>query len=261
MSGCWNLPRRAAPAVFEPYPAIDVRDGRVVRLRQGDYAQETRYGDDPLEFAQRYARAGARWLHLVDLDAARAGGYTLAPLLQRIQQTTGLLVQTGGGVRSQDDVSAILDAGAQRVVVGSLAVREPDIVAGWIETFGAERITVALDARRDAAGEWQLPVSGWTQASGVSLIPMLRRYADVGLRHLLCTDIDRDGMLSGPNLDLYRLVRETAPQLALQASGGIRDLDDIRAARAAGCAGAVLGKALLEGRFDLRDALAEATAC
>lgn len=261
MSTCWNLPRRGVANAFEPYPAIDVRGGRVVRLRQGDYAQETRYGDDPLAFAQRYAQAGARWLHLVDLDAARAGGYTLAPLLQRIRQTSDLHVQTGGGVRSQADVSAILEAGAQRVVVGSLAVREPGTVLSWIESFGADRITVALDARRDEAGEWQLPVSGWTQASGTSLVPTLRRYADAGLRHLLCTDIDRDGMLSGPNLELYRLVRETAPQLAVQASGGIRDLDDIRTARAAGCAGAVLGKALLEGRFDLRDALAEAVAC
>lgn len=261
MSTCWNLPRRVATAPFEPYPAIDVRDGRVVRLRQGDYAQETRYGDDPLEFAQRYARAGARWLHLVDLDAARAGGYTLAPLLQRIRQTSDLHVQTGGGVRSQDDVAAILDAGAQRVVVGSLAVREPATVLSWIERFGADRITVALDARKDEVGEWQLPVSGWTQASGIRLVPTLRRYADAGLRHLLCTDIDRDGMLSGPNLDLYRLIRETAPRLAVQASGGIRGLEDIRHARAVGCAGAVLGKALLEGRFDLRDAIAEAAAC
>ena len=130
---------------FTVYPAIDVRDGRVVRLAQGDYARETRYEGAPLQVAQRYAAQGAEWLHLVDLDAARAGGYTLAPLLGEIARTTALKVQTGGGVRQRDDVARILDAGAQRVVVGSLAVREPDTVLSWLAEFGSEHITVALD--------------------------------------------------------------------------------------------------------------------
>lgn len=241
---------------FTVYPAIDIRDGKVVRLFQGDYTRETRYAMDPFAQAMAYADAGARWLHLVDLDAARAGGYTLAPLLQRIAADGRLDVQTGGGVRRRDDVAAILDAGARRVVVGSLAVREPCVVAGWIADFGGDHITVALDTRRDDSGQWQLPVHGWTEVGDKTLEQVGEHYAQRGLRHLLCTDIARDGMLTGPNVILYRHMHGLLPGLAIQASGGASCLDDIRQARTAGCAGIVLGKALLEGRFNLQEALA-----
>lgn len=244
---------------FTVYPAIDVRDGRVVRLRQGDYAQETRYGDDPCALSEAYAQVGATWLHLVDLDAARAGGYTLVPLLARIKSLTALRVQTGGGVRSAADVEALMNAGADRVVVGSLAVRAPNMVSSWIAQYGSERIVVALDTREDADGRWRLPVHGWTKLDSNrpsdDLESVLARYAAAGMRHLLCTDITRDGMLSGPNLDLYRKLHAFAPGIAIQASGGVRDLADVRAACAAGCAGVVLGRALLEGRLDLAEAL------
>ncbi len=246
---------------FTLYPAIDVRDGRVVRLRQGDYAQETRYADDPLTVAQHYAQAGATWLHLVDLDAARVGGYTLAPLLASIKASTGLQVQTGGGVRDQADVAALFAAGADRVVIGSLAVREPAMVIAWLERYGAQRITVALDARRSAEGVWRLPTHGWTEDCGAELEPTLSNFAANGLCHVLCTDIDRDGMLAGPNMDLYRRILALCPGVQLQASGGVRDIADIDAARAVGCAGAVLGKALLDGCFTLNDALAESATC
>ncbi|WP_295963769.1 1-(5-phosphoribosyl)-5-[(5-phosphoribosylamino)methylideneamino]imidazole-4-carboxamide isomerase [uncultured Xanthomonas sp.] len=241
---------------FVVYPALDIRDGRVVRLAQGDYARETHYGDDPLRRAQAFAEAGAQWMHLVDLDAARAGGYTLAPLLQRIRNETGLQVQTGGGVRSRADVQRLLDAGASRVVIGSLAVRDRESVLEWLAEFGPERITVALDSRQDAHGFWRLPVHGWTETSSLSLDALAGEYAAAGLIHLLCTDIARDGMLSGPNLALYAHLRQLAPALAVQASGGIRNAADVRGAREAGCAGAVLGKALLEGRLRLDEALA-----
>jgi phosphoribosylformimino-5-aminoimidazole carboxamide ribotide isomerase len=241
---------------FTVYPALDIREGRVVRLKQGDYAQETHYGDDPLPRAQAFEAQGAHWMHLVDLDAARAGGYTLAPLLAAIRAQTTLQVQTGGGVRGRDDVARMLDAGASRVVVGSLAVREPDAVIGWLAEFGPERLTIALDARQDDEGAWQLPVHGWTENAGVTLDALAERYAAAGMRHLLCTDIARDGMLAGPNLDLYRHLVARLPGVAVQASGGVRDVADVAAARAAGCAGAVLGKALLEQRMDLGEALA-----
>ncbi len=240
---------------FTVYPALDIRGGRVVRLLQGDYARETTYGDDPLPRAQAFLDTGARWMHLVDLDAARAGGYTLAPLLRAIADT-GLQVQTGGGIRAREDLDRLFDAGAARVVIGSLAVRESAKVIEWLHAFGPERITVALDTRQDAQGRWRLPVQGWTDTAGEELDVLARRYADAGLRHLLCTDIARDGMLSGPNMDLYAQLREWVPQLQVQVSGGVRDLGDVAAARAAGCAGVVLGKALLEGRLDLREALA-----
>jgi len=246
---------------FILYPAIDVREGRVVRLRQGDYAQETLYGDAPLAIAQRYAEQGAGWLHLVDLDAARLGGYTLQDLLGDLKATTPLRVQTGGGVRSEDDVEALLDAGADRVVVGSLAVEDPLRVRGWLDRFGGERITIAMDARRADDGRWHLPSRGWTADSGVALEELLLAYADSGLRHLLCTDIQRDGMLAGPNIALYETILGLAPGVQLQASGGVRGLDDVLAARDAGCGGVVLGRVLLEGRFELDAAIAEVPAC
>ena len=241
---------------FIVYPALDIREGRVVRLLQGDYAQQTTYGDDPLPRAQAFAAAGASWMHLVDLDAARAGGYTLAPLLSAIASQTGLKVQTGGGVRSRDDVARILDAGATRVVVGSVSVREPDTVIGWLREFGPERLTIALDARQADDGRWLLPVHGWTETAEDTLEVLAQRYAEAGMQHLLCTDIARDGMLSGPNIDLYQHLARLLPGVAVQASGGVRDADDVAQAKAVGCGGAILGKALLEGRMTLEGALA-----
>ena len=241
---------------FTVYPALDIREGRVVRLLQGDYAQQTTYGDDPLPRANAFAAAGARWMHLVDLDAARAGGYTLAPLLSAIARESGLNVQTGGGIRRRDDVARLLDAGAARVVVGSVSVREPDTVVGWLQEFGAERLTIALDARQADDGRWLLPVHGWTETADVTLDLLAQRYAQAGMRHLLCTDIARDGMLSGPNIDLYRHLSALLPGVAVQASGGVRSAADVADAKAVGCGGAILGKALLEGRMTLQEALA-----
>lgn len=242
---------------FTVYPAIDVRGGAVVRLLRGDYDKETRYTDDPVAVAANYARSGARWLHLVDLDAARAGNYTLLETLTRTVDTTGLMVQTGGGVRCADDVQRLLDAGATRVVVGSLAVREPETVIGWLERFGPEQITVALDTRTGDHGVWVLPTAGWTSVADQDLITTLHRYDDSGLRHVLCTDIGRDGTLSGPNFHLYTMLTRSAPRLQVQASGGARSVDDVRAARRQGCSGIILGKALLEGRLTVTEAIEE----
>lgn len=242
---------------FLVYPAIDLREGRVVRLEKGDYDRETRYEGDPLAVAARYADAGAAWLHLVDLDAARLGRFTQFPVVQRIAAAGRLRVQAGGGVRSRDDVAALLDAGVARVVVGSVSVKQPEQVSAWIGEFGAERICVALDTRANETGVFELPVAGWTHASGVPLLRLLDYYASsAGARHVLCTDIDRDGMLGGPNVGLYRLICGKYPALSIQASGGVRDTADVRAAREAGCGGAIVGKALLEGRVTLPELLA-----
>src|SRR5690606_4780696 len=197
---------------------------------QGDYARETRYGDEPLALARRYADEGARWLHLVDLDAARSGGYTLLPLLRALAGDGRLEVQTGGGIRGRDDVARLLEAGASRVVIGSLAVREPDSVLAWIDEFGAQRITVALDSRLDEAGRWRLPVHGWTETGAQTLDGLARRYQAGGLRHLLSTDIARDGMLTGPSLALYAHLGAIVPGLEVQASGGVSTVADVAAA-------------------------------
>lgn len=241
---------------FEIYPAIDIREGRVVRLLQGDYAQETSYSSEPLEVAQAYKNAGANWLHLVDLDAAKVGAYTLLDTAKRMQTDVGLKIQSGGGIRSKVDIDLLIDAGIDRVVIGTLAIKQAELVASCIREFGSERITVALDTRQDENGQWQLPVKGWTESSEKNLFEMLSYYYDKGLRHLLCTDIARDGMLSGLNNILYREITKTFPTFSVQASGGVKSLQDIRDAKAAGAGGAILGRALLEARFSLQEALA-----
>lgn len=239
---------------LEVIPAIDLRGGQVVRLRQGDYAQETRYAHRPEELAKRYADAGARWLHVVDLDGARSGDLANLAVIESLAKA-GMSVQAGGGVRAEDDAKRLFDAGVTRVVVGSIAIRDPERVATWLKTCGAERFTIALDTR-SRSNRWTLPSAGWTEDEARTLDELAPWFAAQGVRHLLCTDIERDGMLAGFNLDLYQHLAQTVPQLAVQASGGVRSLDDIRAAREAGARGVILGRALLEGRFTLEDALA-----
>ncbi len=239
---------------FAIIPAIDLREGRVVRLQQGDYDRETRYAADPAVLAAGYRDAGARWLHVVDLDGARAGHFTQLPLIGQLARS-GLQVQAGGGVRDAADVQRLLDAGAARVVVGSIAVRAPPTVCGWLRDFGAGRLVIALDARQ-IDGAWRLPTAGWTQTGEATLDERVHAYAAAGAQHLLCTDIERDGMLGGLNIALYQHLDALAPSLAVQASGGVRSLQDIRAARDAGARGVILGRALLEGRFTLTEALA-----
>ncbi|MBT2142834.1 MULTISPECIES: 1-(5-phosphoribosyl)-5-[(5-phosphoribosylamino)methylideneamino]imidazole-4-carboxamide isomerase [unclassified Rhodanobacter] len=239
---------------FDAIPAIDLRGGQVVRLKQGDYAQQTTYAADPRELARRYADAGARRLHLVDLDGARSGRLDNLAVIRSIA-ADGMQVQAGGGVRDEMDLQRLFDAGVQRVVLGSVAIRDPELVAGWLDKYGAERLILALDTRC-VNGRWALPSAGWTETEARTLDELAPWYAARGARHLLCTDIDRDGMLAGFNLDLYRHLAAAVPSLAVQASGGVRSLDDIRAAREAGAQGVILGRALLEGRFTVEEALA-----
>jgi phosphoribosylformimino-5-aminoimidazole carboxamide ribotide isomerase len=240
-------------STFTVIPAIDLREGHVVRLYQGDYARQTRYHVDPLALAHEYAAAGATWLHVVDLDGARSGKLDNLKVLADLARA-GMKLQAGGGVRSADDVQRLRDAGVERVVIGSLAVRDLGCVAGWLDDFGSEHLTLALDTRwRD--GAWRLPSAGWTEDESAILDELAPYYAKAGARHLLCTDIDRDGTLSGPNLALLAHLRDIAPSLGVQVSGGVRAVDDVRAAQEAGAAGIVLGRALLEGKFTLGEAL------
>ncbi|RDI98273.1 1-(5-phosphoribosyl)-5-[(5-phosphoribosylamino)methylideneamino]imidazole-4-carboxamide isomerase [Dyella solisilvae] len=239
---------------FTVIPAIDLRGGRVVRLKQGDYDQQTTYAFDPRALARDYADAGATWLHLVDLDGARDGGLDNLAVIQSIA-SDGMRVQAGGGVRAEADVQRLFDAGVSRVVLGSLAIREPERVAEWLGRYGADRFTLALDTLQ-RGGAWTLPSAGWTATESRTLDELAPWYAAHGAQHLLCTDIQRDGMLAGFNLALYRYLAELAPSLATQASGGVRSLEDIRDAREAGARGVILGRALLEGRFTVKEALA-----
>jgi phosphoribosylformimino-5-aminoimidazole carboxamide ribotide isomerase len=239
---------------FEIIPAIDLRGGCVVRLRQGDYARETVFARDPVQLAQEYAAAGAHWLHVVDLDGARSGHFENLAVVKAVVKSGGLRIQAGGGVRTTDDLRHLFAAGVERAVVGSVAVNNPYATAVWLRQFGPEHLVLALDVRREQ-GTWWLPVHGWTESSTVQLDVLAAHYAAAGARHVLCTDIDRDGMLGGFNLELYRDLCGLAPDFELQASGGACALEDIRKVRALGVRGVILGRALLEGRIMLKDAL------
>ncbi|MEQ8404482.1 MAG: 1-(5-phosphoribosyl)-5-[(5-phosphoribosylamino)methylideneamino]imidazole-4-carboxamide isomerase [Oceanicaulis sp.] len=235
------------------YPAVDVMDGRVVRLEKGDFNAVTDYGGDPVAAAKSWRDKGAEWLHLVDLSGARDGTRRQHDLVEAVANT-GLKVQTGGGVRTEDDVSAILDAGASRVVVGSLAVSAPQTVIGWIAEFGAASIAAAFDVRLENGAAYPT-TRGWIERSDRTLVELLADYRLAGLCHALVTDIERDGMLEGPNLELYADLTRIRPEMNWLASGGVSSLDDVKALKAAGVSGAIIGKALFEGRVKLDEAL------
>jgi len=231
---------------MELMPAIDIRDGRCVRLLRGDFERETRYEPDPVELAVRYRDAGARWLHVVDLDGAKRGESQNLAVVERMRHASGLKIQLGGGLRTRGGLGRAL-AIVERAVIGSLAVTDPSTVAAWLEEVGGERLTLALDVRLGADGTPTIATHGWTKASAVTLTEAVERYLAHGLRHVLCTDIERDGALSGPNVALYADCVRRWPQIAFVASGGVRDARDLTALAGVGVAGAVSGKALLEG--------------
>ncbi len=228
-------------------PAIDLRDGRCVRLLKGDFEQETRYAVDPVALAGQYRELGAEWLHVVDLDGAKSGSPVNLPLIERMRVAAGVDVQYGGGIRTSASLEQALRV-VTRAVIGSLAVTDPVTVSEWFTKHGPERLVLALDVRLDD-GTPMVATHGWTRASTLTLAGAIERYSAVGLRHVLCTDIDRDGALSGPNVDLYRDCAARWPGIEFQASGGVRDVGDLTALAAAGAAAAVSGKALLEGRL------------
>ena len=236
-------------------PAIDLIDGCVVRLHQGNYGARRDYGEDPLVRLQRYQASGAQLLHIVDLTGAKDPKARHIPLLRELLGSLSIPVQTGGGIRSADDVRSLLDAGAARVVVGSAAVKRTDEVAGWMKTFGADKLVLALDVRINKAGNAEVAVSGWQENSGVLMDDLIRAFEPSGLRYVLTTDISKDGTLAGPNTALYSKLAQTFPNIDFQASGGIGSLDDIRAVSHTGATGVIVGRALLEGKFTLEEAI------
>lgn len=238
---------------MELIPAIDLREGRVVRLLQGDFDQETRYELSPEALFARYARAGATWVHVVDLDGAREGQAANRAIVAGLAAQGGPSIQSGGGLRSSRSVKALLATGVQRAVLGSVAVSEPGEVMEWFGEFGPASLVLALDVRLDAAGVPRVATHGWREQSSLSLWDVVRRYLPAGLQHVLCTDVSRDGALTGPNLSLYREAMARFPEIAWQASGGVRDAADLRALAETGVAAAISGKALIEGRMTLED--------
>src|SRR6267378_2872747 len=234
-------------------PAIDVHAGRCVRLYQGDFTAETCYAPDPVQLLHRYQALGARWLHVVDLDGARDGARANGAVIAGLASLGALDLQVGGGVRSSQAIRELLDAGVARVVIGSAALERPGEVATWLGRFGAERLCLAFDVRAGTGGEARVHTHGWTQDSGVSVWAAIGRYAPGSVRHIPCTDIGRDGALTGPNLELYRAAVARFPDLAWQASGGVRDAADLAALARTGVTAAVSGKALLEQRISCEE--------
>lgn len=233
---------------MELLPAIDIRRGRCVRLLQGDFELETRYPVDPVELAQRYADLGAAWLHVVDLDGAAQGAPANLEVVRNMASAANLKIQMGGGIRSRDDLDRALEV-VDRAVIGSLAIEAHEQVTEWLKELGADRITLALDVRVDEDGIPRIATHGWTRDSAETLWNTLTAYSDSDLRHVLCTDVERDGALLGPNLRLYATCRHRFPGISLQASGGVRDSRDLSDLAATGVAYAISGKALLEGRI------------
>jgi phosphoribosylformimino-5-aminoimidazole carboxamide ribotide isomerase len=234
---------------WEVYPAIDLRRGRVVRLVQGDPGQETEYADDPLRVAGRWRDAGASWVHVVNLDGAFGeGSEKNLNALDRVM-TSGLRVQFGGGLRDFDGIQRALDAGVERVVMGTAAVKKPDLVEAALEAFGAERVALAIDARRG-----RVRTHGWQEVSELTPTELGRKWAERGIHWVIFTDVTRDGMGGGLNVEGTVALAQTTG-LRVIASGGVASLDDVRKSREAGLSGVIIGRALYEGELELRDAL------
>ncbi len=227
-------------------PAIDIIDGKCVRLKQGDYAQKTVYEAEPLEIAKRFEAAGLRRLHLVDLDGAKQRKIVNYKVLEKIASQTKLHIDFGGGVQSEADARLAFDCGAKQITGGSIAVRKPEVFEQWIEVFGTERIILGADVRDE-----KIAIGAWAETSEQDLWSFLEHYVQKGIRYVVCTDVSKDGLLQGTSVDLYAKIRQKFPALALIASGGVTDLADLETLQEMGVWGAIVGKAIYEGRIGL----------
>ncbi len=236
-------------------PAIDLLDGQCVRLRHGDFNDCTYYPELPVKLAAAYANAGAEWLHIVDLAASRDGDAADSTPLFKLISNTSQKIQTGGGVRDSEDIQKRLERGADRVIVGTVCATQPKRFIGWLKNFGSEALVAGLDVSFDDHGTPWPRSHGWTEGSDYTLWELLDVYAKNGLKHLLCTDIGRDGAMQGSNAGLYQEIVQRYPELSVQASGGVAILEDLLELRQTGAAYAITGKALLEGSFSVEEAM------
>ena len=233
--------------MIELIPAIDIIEGQCVRLTKGDYDQKTVYGN-PLEMAQEFERIGFSRLHMVDLDGAKSKHIVNDEVLNRITKATNLIVDFGGGIKTDEDIRKAFDNGASMVTVGSIAVTQPELFLSWVEQYGAERLILGADVRNG-----KISINGWKEDSTEDLLPFLRRYIDAGVRNVLCTEISKDGTLQGPAIELYQRVMKEYPELHLIASGGVSSIEDIKSLDAAGIPAVVFGKAIYEGKINLQE--------
>ena len=236
---------------IELIPAIDIIDGQCVRLTEGDYAQKTVYGN-PLDMAKEFEALGFHRLHVVDLDGAKAKHIVNGQVLHDITTATRLTVDFGGGIKSEEDIELAFQNGAAMVTVGSVAVTHPELFLSWVKRYGAERMILGADVRHG-----KISINGWKEDSEEDLLPFLRRYVEAGVTNVLCTEISKDGTLQGPAIELYRSIMAEYPTLHLIASGGVSCIDDIRALEAAGIPAVVFGKAIYEGKIDLKELISK----
>ena len=233
---------------IEIVPAIDIIDGECVRLTKGDYGRKTVYEKDALEVAKRFEAAGLRRLHLVDLDGAKARRVMNLKVLERVAAGTGLLIDFGGGVQSEEDLESVFRAGAAQVTAGSIAVREPEKVKEWLRRYGAEKIILGADVL-----DRKIAVHAWQESSGVDVLDFLTEWFESGVRQSICTDVAQDGMLTGPAVPLYREIMDRLPRLELTASGGVSGLADVRSLEGSGVKAVIVGKAIYEGRITMKE--------
>ena len=229
-------------------PAIDIIDGKCVRLTQGDYAQKKIYNENPLEVAQEFAGHGIQYLHLVDLDGAREGKVVNWKVLERLAAKTDLKIDFGGGLKTENDLQTAFDCGARQITAGSIAVKNPEMVAWWLEIYGPEKIILGADVK-----EGKIAVSGWTETSDLDAETFIRDYLEKGIQYVVCTDISKDGMMEGPAFEYYADLCHTFRQMKLVASGGIRNIEDLEKLIGIGLDGVIIGKAIYEGAINLKD--------
>ena len=229
---------------MEIIPAIDIIDGKCVRLTQGDYAQKKVYNEDPLEVASAFEDAGLRRLHLVDLDGAREGRVKNWKVLERIAGKTGLVIDFGGGIKGGEDLDVVFQSGAALATIGSMAVKHPETMQGWMDQYGAEKFLLGADVK----GE-KIAVGGWLETTELNIFDFIGDYVKRGIQQVFCTDVSKDGLLAGPSLDLYRKILERFSDLHFIASGGVSSMEDLEQLKEIGCKGAIVGKAIYEGRI------------
>ena len=233
--------------MIELIPAIDIINGQCVRLTKGDYDQKTVYGK-PQDMALEFERIGYKRLHVVDLDGAKSKHIVNDAVLREITSSTNLVVDFGGGIKTDEDIEKAFAAGASMVTIGSIAVTNPDLFMGWLEQYGTDRMILGADVRHG-----KISINGWKEDSAEDLLPFLKKYVDAGVRNVLCTEISKDGTLAGPAIELYQEIMDAYPQLHLIASGGVSSLNDIIALNAAGIPAVVFGKAIYEGKINLKE--------
>ncbi|MBX2876131.1 MAG: 1-(5-phosphoribosyl)-5-[(5-phosphoribosylamino)methylideneamino]imidazole-4-carboxamide isomerase [Saprospiraceae bacterium] len=229
-------------------PAIDIIDGKCVRLTQGDYAQKKVYNEDPLEVAKQYEDIGLNRLHLVDLDGAKAKRIINYRVLEKIASQTQLTIDFGGGLKSDEDVRIAFESGAAQITGGTIAVKDEPTFLRWLEKYGTERIILGADVK-----EGFIAVSGWQEKSELELVPFIQKYTVNGIQYIICTDIAKDGLLKGSSVELYRDLLAQFPEAKLIASGGVTTMDELNELREMGCYGAIIGKAIYEGKLQLQD--------